>query len=102
MMQVCQQTIATSHENAEFVADFREMVYKHLNLPVPQRVSVARIGVIGRSGRRRVLNEAELVAALQSVAPTDLLLFDKMSYKEQVGPILALHRCYFVNISCCI
>lgn len=78
------------------------MVYKHLNLPVPQRVAVARIGVIGRSGRRRVLNEAELVAALQSVAPTDLLLFDRMSYKEQVSHSLALHTCHFVDISCCI
>ena len=37
-----------------------------------------------RATRRRILNEKELVDGLNMVASTDILQFDKMSFKQQV------------------
>lgn len=43
-----------------------------------------KIGLIHRDGRRKILNENELVKSISPIANVDILDFSRMSVKEQV------------------
>lgn len=77
-------TRSVQFANSELITGFVEHIQKTLNV-AHQRFDVDRIGVISRSNRRKILNEDELIAALNTIAITEKLEFSGKSFHEQVA-----------------
>lgn len=77
-------TPSVQFSNSELINGLIEHIQKTVNV-AHQPFEVDRIGLISRSNRRRILNENELIAALNTIAITERLDFSGKSFREQVA-----------------
>lgn len=76
--------------NPETLQSYAEYVKKAFGIRQPKSDVKSRkpkIGLIHREGRRKILNEEELVKSISSSAVVDLLDFSRMSVKEQIEKV---------------
>ncbi|CAH1797584.1 unnamed protein product [Owenia fusiformis] len=70
-------------DNRDVVRNFIKYAKQMHNI-TEYNIETPLVGIISRSNRRRILNEADVVKALSEIVPTVLIEFTGMTYREQV------------------
>ncbi|KAF8771662.1 protein O-linked-mannose beta-1,4-N-acetylglucosaminyltransferase 2-like [Argiope bruennichi] len=68
-------------------ADFAKKTFGIKPIKSTDKTGKPKIGLIHREGRRKILNEDELIKSIASVASVDVLDFSQMSVKEQIQKV---------------
>ncbi|GIY17297.1 uncharacterized protein CDAR_248921 [Caerostris darwini] len=68
-------------------ADFVKKAFGIKPLKNMDKTGKPKLGLIHREGRRKILNEDELIKSVSSIANVDVLDFSQMSVKEQIQKV---------------
>lgn len=82
-------TPKVNHASPSLLSSYATFVKKALGIkpPVPEKNKKPKVGLIHREGRRRILNEDQLIKAVESLADVEAVDFSKLSVKEQIQKI---------------
>ncbi|KAK6179932.1 hypothetical protein SNE40_012179 [Patella caerulea] len=70
----------------KFMKSFVMFVKNHFNISHNQ-LDTNRVGLIKRSNRRRIRNEEELIKNIRKFTDADVLVFENMTFQEQVQAV---------------
>lgn len=71
----------------EVLHAYADFVKKSLGVKPVNKAGKPKIGLIHREGRRKILNEEELVKSLASIAAVETVDFSQMSVKQQIEKV---------------